>query len=92
MTSSYIRLVERSKIAKELGGPEKIRMLPLEDRLRINAVIAKELGREKAEVKCATMAVKMAISRCDYSKADIIAKEHNLTGYIQFLDALQKIV
>ena len=92
MASVHIRLIERSKTAKESGGPEKIRKLPLEERLRVCARIAKELGREKAAEHCAKMAVKIAISRSDYNSAEATAKTHNLTGYIQFLDAVQKIV
>jgi len=92
MAQIHIKLVERSRIAKECGGPENIRQLPLEERLRVCAKIAKELGKEKAAERCATLAVKKSICNSDYKSAEIIATEHNLTAMIQFLDAVQKIV
>lgn len=92
MTHVHIRLVERSKTAKEFGGPAKIRELPLMERLQACAQITKEIGREKLCEKFATLAVKEAIIRHDYNTAEKIALEYNLKGYIQFFDALQKIV
>jgi len=92
MPEVHIKLIDRSKIAKEFGGPEMIRKLPLEERLRVCAKIAKELGKEKAAERCATLAVKKSICKSDYKSAEITATEHNLTAMIQFLDAVQKIV
>jgi len=92
MISAYMRLVERSNTAKEMGGPEKIRKLPLEDRQRASAKIARELGRDRQAERCALLAVRKDISRSDYASAEVTAREYKLSGYIQFLDAVQKIV
>jgi len=92
MPSAYVRLVERSKIAKECGGPEKIGKLPMLERLRVSARIARELGREKQAEHCASLAVQKAISNSDYQSAEATAREYKLVSFLQLLDAFQKIV
>ena len=47
-------LIEKSSIARKLGGAGFIRRLPMEDRLRVTTRIGFELGREGPAKKCAS--------------------------------------
>lgn len=56
------KLVERSEVARKLGGPEFIRKLPLADRLAVCARVAKEVGNNEARKKCALRAINSYLS------------------------------
>ena len=52
------RLIEKSPTAKKVGGPKVIGKLIWEDRLLVNAEIAKDLGNERAKIACIRILVK----------------------------------
>lgn|GEM_PF-7124434 len=74
------KLVDRSRTAALLGGPKKIREMPLLDRLEAGERIARELKREKAGEKCsellrerALIEVDILIRQADYFEAENLA-------------------
>ena len=71
-------LVERSPVAKKAGGPKKIRTFSKIQRQLVSAEIARDIGKERAREKCASLAVKELMGREKYHKAAKTAKKHGL--------------
>ncbi len=72
-------LMEKSAVARKLGGAEFIRKLPLCDRLIVNVEIGFSLGRDAAAKKCASRALALLEKKLEPEQLAQFALRYDLS-------------